>query len=169
MLKLLLIAQLIAPTVLNKPLPVKKKLRSTEANYIVLHYDDGGSYASTRRTLIKKRNGYHYYVKRDGVIVKLIDTKYQASHAGISYYNGIFRMNKYSIGICLENDPPQKYTEAQYKSTAWLINVLQHKYKDSTAKILLGHSDIAIPRGRKQDPGSHFDWQKLEHYITVWR
>ena len=167
MLKLLFIAQLLAPTVLSKPLPIQKKLRSTTANYIVLHYDDGGSYKSTRNTLIKKKNGYHYYIQRNGVIIKLIDTKYQANHAGISYYKGMFRLNKYSIGICLQNDPPQAYTEAQYKSTAWLIDVLQNKYKDSTTQVLLGHSDIAIPRGRKEDPGSHFDWKKLQHYIVI--
>ena len=50
-------AQLIAPTLLNKPLSVKKTVRGA-TNYIVLHYDDGGSYKSTRRTLIKKRNRF---------------------------------------------------------------------------------------------------------------
>ena len=54
MLKMLLMAQLIVPTLLNKPLPSKKTVRGA-TNYIVLHYDDGGSYKSTRRTLIKKR------------------------------------------------------------------------------------------------------------------
>ena len=169
MLKLLFLAQLLAPTVLSKPLPSKKTLRDTSVNYIVLHYDDGGSYKSTRQTLIKKRNSYHYYIQRDGVIIKLIDPKYQASHAGISYYKGMVRLNKYSIGICLENDPPEAYTEKQYNSVAWLINVLQHKYKDSTTKVLLGHSDIAFPRGRKQDPGVHFNWEKLRHHIIMWR
>ena len=73
-------AQLIVPTLLNKPLPSKKTVRGA-TNYIVLHYDDGGSYKSTRRTLIKKRNSYHYYIQRDGTIIKLIDPKYEASHA----------------------------------------------------------------------------------------
>jgi len=169
MLKMLLVVQLIVPTLLNKPLPSKKSARSITANYIVLHYDDGGSYTSTRRTLINKRNSYHYYIQRDGTIIKLIDPKYQASHAGISYYKGMVRLNKYSIGICLQNDPPEAYTEKQYNSVAWLINVLQHKYKDSTTKVLLGHSDIAFPRGRKQDPGVHFNWEKLRHHIIMWR
>jgi N-acetyl-anhydromuramyl-L-alanine amidase AmpD len=169
MLKLLLITQLLAPTVLSKPLPVKKTLRDASANYIVLHYDDGGSYSSVRQHLIKKRNSYHYYIKRDGTIIKLIDPQFEASHAGISYYKGKFRLNKYSIGICLQNNPPEAYTEKQYISAAWLINVLQHRYKDSTAKVLLGHSDIAIPRGRKQDPGKHFKWKQLNKYINIWR
>ena len=162
-------AQLIVPTLLNKPLPVKKTVRSTTANYIILHYDDGGSYKSTRRTLIKKRNSYHYYIQRDGTIVKLIDPKYEASHAGISYYKGKFRLNKYSIGICLQNDPPEAYTEKQYNSAGWLIKQLQSRYKDSTSKVIIGHSDIAFPRGRKIDPGKHFDWEKLRVNINKWR
>jgi N-acetyl-anhydromuramyl-L-alanine amidase AmpD len=169
MLKMLLIAQLLAPAVLNKPLRSEKKIRSTTANYIVLHYDEGGSYKSTRRALIKKGNSYHYYIQRDGTIIKLIDPKYEAAHAGISYYKGKVRLNKYSIGICLQNDPPQTYTEKQYSSAAWLINELQHRYKDSTTKVLLGHSDIAFPRGRKVDPGEHFNWEKLRININKWR
>lgn len=169
MLKMLLIAQLLAPTLLNKPLPSKKTVRSTTINYIVLHYDDGGSYKSTRRTLIKKRNSYHYYIQRDGTIIKLIDPKYEASHAGISYYKGKFRLNKYSIGICLQNDPPEAYTEKQYNSAGWLIKQLQSRYNDSTSKVIIGHSDIAFPRGRKIDPGKHFDWEKLHVNINKWR
>jgi N-acetyl-anhydromuramyl-L-alanine amidase AmpD len=169
MLKMLLIVQLLVPVVISKPLPVKKILRNTDKNYIVLHYDDGGSYKTVRNTLIHKGNSYHYYIQRNGTIVKLLDTKYEAGHAGISYYDGMFRMNKYSIAICFQNDPPEAYTEKQYNSAAWLINILQHKYKDSTTKILLGHSDIAFPRGRKQDPGKHFNWEKLRKEITNWR
>ena len=168
MLKMLLMVQLIAPTLLNKPLPVKKTTRSA-TNYIVLHYDDGGSYKSTRRTLIKKRNSYHYYIQRDGTIIKLIDPKYEASHAGISYYKGKFRLNKYSIGICLQNNPPEAYTEKQYNSAGWLIKQLQSRYKDSTSKVIIGHSDIALPRGRKIDPGEHFNWEKLYVNINKWR
>jgi N-acetyl-anhydromuramyl-L-alanine amidase AmpD len=169
MLKMLLIAQLIVPTLLNKPLPSKKIIRSTTTNYIVLHYDDGGSYNSTRKTLIQKGNSYHYYIQRDGTIIKLIDPKYEASHAGISYYKGKFRLNRYSIGICLQNDPPQVYTKEQYNSAAWLINELQLRYTDPTSKVIIGHSDIAIPRGRKKDPGKHFSWMTLYANINKWR
>ena len=162
-------AQLLAPTLLHKPLRSEKKIRSTAANYIVLHYDEGGSYKSTRRALIKKGNSYHYYIQRDGTIIKLIDPKYEASHAGISYYKKKVRLNKYSIGICLQNNPPEAYTEQQYNSAAWLIKQLQSRYKDSTSKVIIGHSDIAFPRGRKIDPGQHFDWEKLYVNINKWR
>lgn len=157
--------QLTTPTVIHNPLAGTHRVRDTSKNYIVLHYDDGKSYSSARSFLIKKGNSYHYYIKRDGTIMKMLDTKYEAGHAGLSYYNGNVRMNRYSIGICLQNNPPQKYTTAQYNSAAWLIRQLQKRYEDSTSKIILGHSEIAVPRGRKKDPGKHFNWKKLHMLI----
>lgn len=156
--KLLLIMQIYAPTIINDPLPTAKKLRDTTTNYIVLHYDDGGSYKDVRRTLVKSKNSYHYYITRDGTIYNLVDTKYAANHAGVSYYRGYVRLNNYSIGICFQNKPPQEYTSIQYKNAAWLIKQLQEQYKDSTANIIIGHSNIAFPRRRKSDPGKHFNW-----------
>ena len=161
----LLLFQLQQPTIINKPLPVKKRQRDTTKNYIVLHYDDGNSYKATRRTLIRHGNSYHYFIHRDGSIVRLLDPKYEAGHAGISYYNGMFRMNHYSIAICLQNDSKQLYSEKQYENLAWLIKEIQKRYTDSTAQVVIGHSDIAIPRGRKIDPGEHFDWNKLNELL----
>jgi N-acetyl-anhydromuramyl-L-alanine amidase AmpD len=106
---------------------------------------------------------YHYYIERDGKIIKMVDPKYEASHAGASLWRSYLRMNKYSIGICLQNNAKQKYTEDQYVSLAWLIKSLQRRFKDddSTAHTILGHEDVATPRGRKEDPGEYFEWNKL--------
>ncbi len=160
----MLLLQLQAPTVIVNPIPHDRKLRSS-SNYIVLHSDEGSGYKETRRFLIRKGNSYHYYVKRSGDIVKLIDPKYKASHAGISYYDGKFRMNNHSIGIALQNDTKQAYTDKQYTSLAWLIQTLQSRYKDTTSRIILRHSDIALPRGRKNDPGNHFSMVRLKELL----
>lgn len=159
-------AQLIKPVVVNKPLPTKLQIRDSTINFIVLHYDAGGSYTTTRRTLINRHLSYHYYIQRDGKIIKMVDPKYKASHVGISYFRGYIRLNSYSIGICLQNDSNQLYTEAQYNSTAWLISNLQKRYTDSTSKIVVGHSDVATPFGRKHDPGPMFNWGILRRKIT---
>lgn len=153
------------PVVIHKPLPRSStKIRDTaNTNFIVLHYDDGDGYAIARRTLIKRHLAYHYYIERSGRIIKMVDPKYEIAHAGPSLWRSYLRMNKYSIGICLQNNPPQQYTDVQYVSLAWLIKVIQNRFKDkdSTAYTILGHGDIATPRGRKMDPGEHFDWGKL--------
>ena len=101
----------------------------------------------------------------------MVDPKYEASHAGASLWRSYLRMNKYSIGICLQNNSKQEYTEKQYVSLTWLIKTLQNRFKDkdSTAHTILGHSDIATPRGRKIDPGPQFDWEKLRVSINKWR
>jgi len=163
MIKLLFLLQI--PLLLNKPIPHKKEYRDTSLNYIILHSDEGSSYSGTRSALIKKRNGYHYYIQRNGTIIKMIDPKYKASHAGLSFYKGKVRMNNYSIGIAFQNTYKQYYTEEQYHSAAWLIKTLQKRYPDSTSKVILGHSDIAFPRGRKRDPGNNFDWKKLHNLL----
>lgn len=162
---MLIATLLLQINVVNNILPGKHDLRDTSMNYIVLHYDESKSYSGTRRFLLLKGNSYHYYVKRDGTIVKLLDPKYKANHAGLSYYNKLFNMNNYSIGICLQNKAPQRYTKNQYKSLSWLILELQKRYDDSTSRVILGHSDIAFPRGRKKDPGKHFSWIYLRTMI----
>lgn len=149
-----------SPKVVSNPFPVRDR-RDTTANYIVLHYDSGASPASTFRYLRKKRLSYHYYISRNGTIYKLVDPKYRANHAGLSAYDGKLRMNKYSIGICFQNKSPELYTDAQYESAAWLINVLYGRFPESRTHKIVGHSDIAFPRGRKKDPGEHFSWDKL--------
>ena len=79
-------------------------------------------------------------------------------------------MNKYSIGIELENKGHefgyQKFSNPQIKSLIKLCRSLQKKYKIK-AKNFLGHSDIAPLR--KKDPGEMFPWQKLsEHKVGIW-
>jgi AmpD protein len=155
---------LAQPRIVNKPLPARDR-RDTTTNYIVIHNDSSPDPKTTFRWLRRKHNSYHYYISRTGTIYRLVDTKYEAGHAGLSYYDGHWRMNKISIGICLENRPPREYTEIQYQRLSWLVFQLHSRYPDSRQKPILGHSDVAWPRGRKGDPGEHFDWQKFHGYL----
>ena len=93
-----------------------------------------------------------------------------AWHAGKSKWKNIVNLNKYSIGIELENKGHefgyQKFSNPQIKSLIKLCRSLQKKYKIK-AKNFLGHSDIAPLR--KKDPGEMFPWQKLsEHKVGIW-
>lgn len=164
-MKILTILLLQLPMIVNHPLPLKRELRDTTMNYIVIHNDESNSYTQTRSWLIKKRNSYHYYIKRDGTIVQLVDTKYISKHAGISYWGGHFNLNNKSLSICLQNNNTQEYTEVQYKSLSRLVAYLQTRYRDTTSKTILGHNLVAVPFNRKDDPGDHFDWEKF--YSTL--
>lgn len=164
-----LVVSLFQPMkIVNKPFK-HGGLRDTSVNYLVIHNDSSMNSKTTFSFLKKKRNAYHYYIDESGVLYKLIDPKYQANHAGLSFYEGHIRMNRYSIGICLGNMPPRRYKETQYNSLAWLIVELQHRFPDSQYRPVIGHKDIAFPRGRKSDPGPQFDWQLLNYYIQIYQ
>jgi N-acetyl-anhydromuramyl-L-alanine amidase AmpD len=155
-----------APTVVTR-LFRATTVRKTSDNIIVIHYDSGVTVNSTIKYLKKKRNSYHYIIDTSGKIYKLVDPKYEANHAGISFFRGHFSLNKYSIGICLTNDGQRPYSEKQYESLAWLITQLHTRYPDIEQRKIVGHSDIAFPFGRKNDPGPLFDWEKL-FKLLIW-
>ena len=67
--------------------------------------------------------------------------------------------NDFSIGIELEGTDDLPYEDAQYESLAHLLRALLAAYPSLSDKRVVGHSDIAP--GRKTDPGSVFDWQRL--------
>lgn len=149
------------PKVVVKPFPYSAR-RDTTDNYIVIHYDNGIESKSTFRWLRRRHTAYHYFILRNGTIYKLIDPKNRANHAGMSKWDGHIGMNNYSIGIGLQNDSKQEYTDAQYKSLAWLIRVMKKRFPDITNDRIIGHEDVAWPRGRKIDPGPQFEWSRIK-------
>lgn len=105
----------------------------------------------------------HALVKRDGEIVQFVPFHKRAWHAGESSYQGRPRCNDYSIGIELEGTDASEFTDAQYQQLASLSASIRRLYPDIMDHIT-GHSDIAP--GRKTDPGSGFDWQRLKRLIA---
>ena len=154
------------PKQISIPLHEKCVVRDTLVNYPVIHYDSSNNISSVVRYLNRERLSYNYFIQRDGTIVKLLNPICRASHAGISYWQGYFPMNEYSIGICLQNIPPMPYKEVQYQSLAWLIATLTERWPDIKEHKAVGHSQIAVPRGRKKDPGPKFDWGHLDSLLA---
>ena len=66
------------------------------------------------------------------------------------------RCNDFSIGIELEGDDETIFEEAQYQILNELITELRRAFPILD---VVGHCDIAP--GRKTDPGSGFDWQRI--------
>jgi len=83
----------------------------------------------------------------------------RAWHAGISCYQERDKCNDFSIGIELEGADDIPYTDAQYEVLGVTVQALRAAYPSLTDAPVVGHCDVAA--GRKTDPGTAFDWQRL--------
>jgi AmpD protein len=99
----------------------------------------------------------HFLIRRDGALVQFVRCSLRAWHAGESSWRGRVRCNDFSIGIELEGTDVLPYADAQYRVLAALLRALRRRYP---IRAIAGHSDIAP--GRKTDPGSAFDWRRVE-------
>lgn len=99
----------------------------------------------------------HFFIRRDGAITQFVSCLQRAWHAGVSCWRGIERCNDISLGIELEGDDRADFMAPQYLALNGLLAVLHHHFP---IEAVIGHADIAP--GRKTDPGSHFEWSRIE-------
>ena len=111
-------------------------------------------------TIRHLRVSAHYFIRRDGLLIRFVDPDLRAWHAGVSCWKGQQRCNDFSIGIELEGCDTQKFEIAQYEQLARLVLVLKKRYP---IEGVVGHSEIAP--GRKTDPGPGFDWAQFERCL----
>tara|TARA_B100001121_G_C18527093_1_gene544149 strand:+ start:131 stop:757 length:627 start_codon:yes stop_codon:yes gene_type:complete len=110
----------------------------------------------------KSKVSSHYFIKNNGNIINLVPDLYEAWHAGVSTWQNYKSLNKFSIGIEINNPGHdhgyKRFKSEQIHSLKRLLKNLITKYKIKTSNIL-GHSDIAP--NRKKDPGEKFPWKLL--------
>lgn len=104
----------------------------------------------------------HFYIRRDGKLRQFVSTEACAWHAGASCYRGRSNCNDDSIGIELEGLVGATFQPAQYQTLGRLCSALVQRYPIAH---IAGHQHIAP--GRKQDPGSAFDWQCLQQALGL--
>jgi AmpD protein len=107
----------------------------------------------------------HYLITRQGEIHKLVDEGNVAWHAGESSLRGRHvgnSCNDFSIGIELMGGKNFDYTEEEYHALIELIRDIRTRY-DIARENIVGHDFIAP--GRKEDPGSHFDWERVRAQV----
>jgi N-acetyl-anhydromuramoyl-L-alanine amidase len=100
----------------------------------------------------------HFFVRRSGDLIQFVPCLKRAWHAGQSEWRGRGRCNDFSIGVELEGTDELAFSAAQYEILQHLSLALRRAFPISG---FVGHSDIAVPRGRKTDPGPHFDWARF--------
>ena len=100
----------------------------------------------------------HLFIKRNGEIVQFVPFNKRAWHAGESSYQGINDCNNFSIGIELEGNIEDCYTDKQYESLINVTNTILYHYPNIDKTRIIGHSEIAP--NRKTDPGKNFEWDR---------
>ena len=154
---------------INFSLP-KRKPKTIK--FIILHYT--GMKKETKA--IQKLCNYtskvssHYFIKNSGEVLNLVPDIFEAWHAGKSKWDKYSMLNKYSIGIEIQNPGHdhgyKKFNIKQISSLKKLLNYLIKKYKIDK-KNILGHSDVAP--NRKKDPGEKFPWKDLaKKKLAIW-
>jgi len=99
-------------------------------------------------------------------VVQMLNDELRAWHAGASKWGNVTDMNSCSIGIELDNNGTEPFTNDQINSLLVLLTKLKTTYGIPAANFI-GHADIA-PK-RKPDPSILFPWQKLaEKGFGLW-
>ena len=157
----------------NKSLNYSKNPRPLRnIRFLIIHYT-GMQSARVSMNKLKNPNSKvscHYFIERNGNIYRMVSDNKIAWHAGKSKWKGFNNLNKYSIGIEIQNKGHffgyQNFTKKQIFSLIKLIKILIKKYKIKKENVL-GHSDIAPLR--KIDPGEKFPWSFLgSKGVAIW-
>lgn len=138
--------------------------RELPVSMIVLHYTgmESGQAAIDRLRDPEAKVSAHYLVDEDGTILKLVDERHRAWHAGRSHWRGITDVNSASIGIEIVNPGHEfgyrPFPDAQMGALIPLVADIKERHGITRGNIV-GHSDVAP--SRKQDPGELFNWHAL--------
>ncbi|MGZ3765597.1 MAG: N-acetylmuramoyl-L-alanine amidase [Mucilaginibacter sp.] len=137
-------------------------------NYVIIHFTAQDSAVQTLHTftIVKTQVSAHYVIGKDGKVYHMLNDYLRAWHAGISKWGSISDMNSCSIGIEIDNNGSEPFTDAQVKSLLALLGQLKKAY-GIPASNFIGHQDIAPLR--KPDPGPFFPWKILaQHGFGYW-
>lgn len=140
---------------------------------LVLHYTgmDSAEAALARLCDPDVDVSAHYFVDEDGHVVRLVDERERAWHAGVASWRGAADVNARSIGIELVNPGHEfgyrPFPRAQMAALIELAGDILARHPDIRPRNVLAHSDVAPTR--KMDPGELFDWRLLAEYgIGLW-
>lgn len=129
-------------------------------NFVIIHHTAQNACDSTLRTftLTRTQVSAHYVICKDGTVHHMLNDYLRAWHAGTGKWGNVTDVNSVSIGIELDNNGAEPFTEAQINNLMIVLKTLKKKYSIPAANFI-GHSDIAP--SRKVDPSRFFPWQLL--------
>ncbi len=129
-------------------------------NFVIIHHTAQNSCEQTLQTFTLPRTqvSAHYVICKDGTIHHMLNDYLRAWHAGNSRWGNLTDVNSSSIGIEIDNNGTEVFTEQQINSLLILLGALKKNYSIPAANFI-GHADIAPTR--KVDPNINFPWKQL--------
>lgn len=129
-------------------------------NLVIIHHTAQTSCDQTLKTftLPQTQVSAHYVICKDGTVHHMLNDYLRAWHGGVARWGNINDVNSCSIGIELDNNGTEPFTEPQIGSLLVLLDTLKVKYNIPVANFI-GHADIAPTR--KVDPNVTFPWKRL--------
>jgi N-acetylmuramoyl-L-alanine amidase len=129
-------------------------------NFVIIHHTAQNSCPQTLQTFTVKSSqvSAHYVICKDGTIYHMLNDYLRAWQAGVAKWGNVTDVNSVSIGIELDNNGAEPFTDAQLNSLLRLLARLKAAYNIPTANFI-GHGDIAPTR--KTDPSAFFPWKTL--------
>jgi N-acetylmuramoyl-L-alanine amidase len=138
-------------------------------NYVIIHHTATNNIGETLHEFTTpggREASAHYVIGEDGTVYHMLNDLLRSHHAGESKWGNTTDLNSSSIGIELNNNGYQPFTEAQINSLTILLGRLKAAYKIPDANFI-GHGDIAPTR--KEDPNWRFPWKELsEKGFGLW-
>ncbi len=137
-------------------------------NFVIIHHTAQNSCEQTLQTFTLPRTqvSSHYVICKDGTIHHMLNDLLRGHHAGVSKWGNTTDLNSSSIGIELDNNGFEIFSEAQMNSLLLLLDRLKKAYSIPSSNFI-GHGDIAPTR--KNDPNWRFPWKLLsENGFGYW-
>jgi N-acetylmuramoyl-L-alanine amidase len=129
-------------------------------NFVIIHHTAQNSCEQTLKTftLVRTQVSAHYVICKDGAVQHMLNDYLRAWHGGVAKWGSLTDVNSSSIGIELDNNGFETFTEPQLNSLVTLLDTLKKNYSIPVANFI-GHADIAPVR--KNDPNVTFPWKLL--------
>jgi len=179
-----------------QPSPYQSGRQGARVRGIIYHFTAGPRLEGTMRWFRNNphRVSAHYIIGKDARLVQMVSLQRAAHHAGVGSLPGCGRsVNRCTVGVEIVNwgplrrraggfvthsgqpyagPPPvaasggywEPFTGAQYGALIRLTRFLMSRFPTITH--ITGHEDIAVPRGRKNDPGGAFDWARIRAALS---
>lgn len=129
-------------------------------NLVVIHHTAQNSCDQTLKTFTLPRTqvSAHYVICKDGTMHHMLNDYLRAWHGGVARWGNCTDVNSSSIGIEIDNNGSEPFTEPQLNTLLVLLDTLKTRYTIPAANFI-GHADIAPTR--KNDPNVLFPWKRL--------